>query len=95
MSINSLLQAQSKEGSGNKGGGGGGGTGPAVSTLAGGETSDSDIPDEEKTVFDWCKECRVAKLEEMVTKESIDSKDGQVRWTRSTVYIALFYLNFM
>ena len=47
-----------------------------MSTLAGGEAED--IPDEEKTVFDWCKEGSVAKLESVVSKECINTKDSQV-----------------
>ena len=49
-----------------------------MSTLAGGDSGDSDIPDEEKTVFDWCKEGHVTKLESLVTDDSINSKDSQV-----------------
>ena len=56
----------------------GGGGGPAVSTLAGGDSGDSDVPDDEKTVFDWCKEGHVTKLESLLTDDSINSKDSQV-----------------
>ena len=49
-----------------------------MSTLAGGDSGDSDIPDDEKTAFDWCKEGHVTKLESMVTNDSINSKDSQV-----------------
>ena len=49
-----------------------------MSTLAGGDSEDKDIPDEEKTAFDWCKEGHVTKLESLVTDECINSKDGQV-----------------
>lgn len=50
-----------------------------VSTLAGGNTKDEDdVPDSEKTVFDWCKEGRVKKLESLVTEDCINTKDSQV-----------------
>ena len=49
-----------------------------MSTLAGGDSGDSDIPDEEKTAFDWCKEGHVTKLESLVADDSINSKDSQV-----------------
>ena len=55
-----------------------------MSTLAGGDSGDSDIPDEEKTVFDWCKEGHVTKLESLVTDDSINSKDSQV-YERNTL----------
>ena len=70
------LQAEQKESGG--GSGGGGGTGHSVSTLAKGDAEDSEVPDDEKTVFDWCKEGRVSKLESLVTDECVNSKDNQV-----------------
>ena len=67
------LQAKEKKSSG------GGGDGPPVSTLAGGDTKEKDAPDNEKTVFDWCKEGHVKKLESLVTEDCINTKDNQVR----------------
>ena len=70
-----MLQSEAKE-SGSSGGGGG--TGHSVSTLAGGDDEDTDVPDEEKTVFDWCKEGCVSKLEGLVTDSNVNLKDNQV-----------------
>ena len=74
-----MLQSEAKE-SGRGSGGGGGGTGHSVSTLAGGDSEDTDVPDDEKTVFDWCKEGRVSKLESLVTDSDVNLKDNQVRF---------------
>ena len=74
-SVCNMLQSEAKE-SGSSGGGGG--TGHSVSTLAGGDGEDTDVPDEEKTVFDWCKEGCVSKLESLVTDGDVNLKDNQV-----------------
>lgn len=57
------------------GGGGGGGGGRAVSTLM---NNAEVIPDEKKTIFDWCKEGHTEKLSAMLTKTNINSTDEQV-----------------
>ena len=49
-----------------------------MSTLAGGDSKDVDVPDDEKTVFDWCKEGCVSKLENLVMDDDVNSKDNQV-----------------
>ena len=54
-----------------------------MSTLAGGEEEEKDTPDNEKTVFDWCKEGSVSKLNELVTDDCINSKDNQVSIIKS------------
>lgn len=58
-------------------GGGGGSGGPVVSTLANQDEEEA-IPDENKTVFDWCKEGNVSKLTATVTESNINGKDSQV-----------------
>lgn len=60
----------------NKGGGGGVG-GPKVSVYAVDE-EEVKIPDDQKSVFDWCKEGQVARLAEMVTEQNVNQKDDQV-----------------
>lgn len=57
------------------GGKGGGGVGPAVSTLM---NNSEVIPDENKSVFDWCKEGNEARLLTMVTTTNVNQLDEQV-----------------
>lgn len=56
-------------------GGGGGGGGPVVSTLM---NSAEVIPDESKSVFDWCKEGRVERLTPLLSDTNVTSTDDQV-----------------
>lgn len=60
-----------------RGEGGGGGVGPVVSRMA---TQEKELAEEEKTMFDWCKEGRRDKLESFLdlTPDSINTKDSQV-----------------
>lgn len=64
---------------GGKGAGGGGGVvGPVVSTLM---NNDAEvIPDESKTVFDWCKEGHTTKLSSgvMLSADNVNTLDEQV-----------------
>lgn len=55
---------------------GGGGGGPVISTLMN-NTSDV-ILEKDKTIFDWCKEGNVEKLESTVTETNVNSLDDQV-----------------
>ena len=64
-----------REGGSDEEGGGGGGSGRSVSTLM---NSAEAIPDEKKTIFDWCKEGHIAKLSSMLTKTNVNSPDEQV-----------------
>lgn len=65
-----------EEGVADRGGRGSGGTGgPVVSTLM---NNMEVIPDEKKTVFDWCKEGDVTRLSGMLTESNINSLDEQV-----------------
>ena len=66
---NSVLLQPSKQNSGGMGG-------PSVSRYA--EETEEVIPDDQKNVFDWCKEGHVTKLAAMVTEENINEKDEQV-----------------
>ena len=54
----------------------GGGGGPVVSRMA---DRSEDIPENQKNLFDWCKEGQIKKLEECLTQNhNIDAKDKQV-----------------
>ena len=65
------------EGSREGGRGGGGGRGPVVSTLM--KEQEEDIPEEDKSVFDWCKEGNVDRLSAMLSGSNIGSVDEEVR----------------
>ena len=54
---------------------GGGGVGPAVSRLA---DKEEELAEEEKTVFDWCKEGRVDMLQSHLTPTNINTTDNEV-----------------
>ena len=54
---------------------GGGGGGPVVSTLM---NHTEVIPEENKNVFDWCKEGQVSRLAPLLSETNINSKDEQV-----------------
>ncbi len=55
--------------------GGGGGGGPVVSTLM---NNDEVILDENKSIFDWCKEGQVERLSPLLSETNIGSTDEQV-----------------
>ena len=57
------------------GGGGGGGVGPVVSRMA---DQEQKLADDEKTLFDWCKEGREDRLQALLTPDNIHAKDSQV-----------------
>ena len=57
------------------GGGGGGGVGPVVSRMA---NQERELAEEEKTLFDWCKEGRGNKLQALLSPDNINTKDSQV-----------------
>ena len=48
-----------------------------VSTLASSQEEEV-IPDDKKTVFDWCKEGNISSLTELVTESNVNNKDSQV-----------------
>ena len=50
--------------------------GPVVSRIIAEE--EESVPDDQKTVFDWCKEGNVDRLSAMVTNQNVNSKDEQV-----------------
>lgn len=50
------------------------------------------IPDDKKTVFDWCKEGNVSKLAELVTENNINDKDSQVCYIPTADVIRLWVL---
>ena len=54
-----------------------GGVGPVVSTLM---NSVEDIPDEEKNIFDWCKDGQVAKVAAVVTRNNVNTLDEEVHY---------------
>ena len=58
-----------------EGRGQGGGGGPVVSTLM---KDDDHIPDEKKSMFDWCKEGDLTKLVAIVTRTEVDIQDEEV-----------------
>ena len=64
-----------EEEEGGGGGGGGGGTGPVVSRMA---DKESEIAEEEKTMFDWCKEGREDRLQPLLSLDNINTRDSQV-----------------
>ena len=67
-----------REGGGGGGGGeggGGGGVGPVVSRMA---DREQELSDEEKTLFDWCKEGREDRLQALLSPDDINAKDSQV-----------------
>ncbi|XP_020619015.1 acyl-CoA-binding domain-containing protein 6-like [Orbicella faveolata] len=51
--------------------------GLAVSTLRGDDDDDDIISDTNKSVFDWCKEGNAKKMDALLTRENINSKDEQ------------------
>ncbi|KAJ7339491.1 acyl-CoA binding domain-containing protein 6 [Desmophyllum pertusum] len=52
--------------------------GLAVSTLRGNDNDDDIISDANKSVFDWCKEGNVKKMDVLLTRrENLDAKDDQ------------------
>ena len=53
----------------------GGGGGPVISTLM---KNDEPIPDEKKSMFDWCKEGNMTKLTVMVTEREVNIQDEEV-----------------
>ena len=59
-------------------GGGGGGGGPVVSTLM---KDEEVIPDQEKSLFDWCKEGNGERLAAMLDREQVNDKDEEVCMT--------------
>jgi len=70
----SLLERSSDNFSG--GGGGGGGGGPVVSTLM--KEQEDEIPEQDKSVFDWCKEGNVDRLSAMLSASNVGSVDEEV-----------------
>ena len=71
------LQKDNKEELEGRGGGGGGGGvgGPVVSRMV---NTEEDLPDNEKTIFDWCKEGRKDRLQNLLSPDNINTKDNQV-----------------
>ena len=59
----------------------GGMSGPSVSRLA--EEVEEVLPDDQKSVFDWCKEGNATRLAAMVTEKNINKKDEQVSETQT------------
>lgn len=39
------------------------------------------IPEEQKTVFDWCKEGNIARMAALVSEQNVNEKDSQVYTT--------------
>ena len=58
-----------------EGGGGGGGVGPVVSRMA---DQEEQLAEEEKTVFDWCKEGRLDQLQTHISHKNINTTDTEV-----------------
>ena len=59
-----------------RGGGGGGSMGLSVSRMA---DQEQELSEEEKTVFDWCKEGREDRLQSLLSPDNINTTDEQVR----------------
>ena len=72
---NSTLSQQTEDGGDEEGEGGGGGVGPTVSRLA---DQEEELAEEEKTVFDWCKEGREDQLRSHLTPNNINNRDNEV-----------------
>ena len=72
-----ILVSLQTEGGGeeDEGGGGGGGVGPTVSRLV---DTEEKLAEEEKTVFDWCKEGRQDLLRSHLTPDNINNRDSEV-----------------
>jgi hypothetical protein len=60
--------SEDSEGGTGKGGGGG----PTVSVLA---RTEENLKDEEKSLFDWCKEGNVEKIRELLNPDNINHQD--------------------
>lgn len=65
-----FLPQTSKEESGGRGAGG-----PVMSRMV--PEDEAAIPDDEKSVFDWCKEGRADRLAAMLTAQNINEKDAE------------------
>ncbi|CAI8048884.1 Acyl-CoA-binding domain-containing protein 6 [Geodia barretti] len=63
-----------EDGGDEEGEGGGGGVGPTVSRLA---DQEEELAEEEKTVFDWCKEGREDRLRSHLTPNNINNRDNE------------------
>ena len=75
---NNALSQQTEDGGDEEGEedrGGGGGVGPTVSILA---DQEEELAEEEKTVFDWCKEGREDLLRSHLTPNNINNRDNEV-----------------
>ena len=68
-------KTEGERGRGGGGGGGGGGVGPVVSRMADREEI---VAEEEKTVFDWCKEGRDDLLQNHLSTDNINERDTEV-----------------
>jgi hypothetical protein len=72
--------SEDSEGGTGKGGGGG----PTVSVLA---RTEENLKDEEKSLFDWCKEGNVEKIRELLNPDNINHQDEDVRSKAFFVYV--------
>ena len=66
--------------------------GPVMSRAV--EKEEDLIPDELKTVFDWCKEGHVTNLAAMVTADNINKTCDNVRCNAIALFPGLFRLPF-
>ena len=74
-------EEEEERGGEGKGGGGGGGVGPVVSRMA---DQEQELAEEEKTLFDWCKEGREDRLQALLSPDNINTIDSQVMELRNT-----------
>ena len=67
--------------------------GPVMSRAV--EKEEDLIPDELKTVFDWCKEGHVTNLAAMVTADNINKTCDNVRYNAIVLFPGLPRLQFL
>ena len=62
------------------------GSGPVQSRIMPIEREDS-VAEEDKTVFDWCKEGNVERLQAALTPGNVDSRDEQASGTKCVCWV--------